>query len=181
MDALPLLQFLSQSRKYTVVFAVLAAITFVLRQLGAAQDMPIAVMFTIYFVGGFCALLIIAEATLCLRSSFHRIQVAKASLASLTVQQRAILAYLKAHGARSFSDDNYAMLRELVSLGLLTSTTDQRSDEVQRATFTVPLYVWKRIHDPVWNAGPIPNGPPWTPQWVLENLGPASNFGRNRA
>lgn len=92
------------------------------------------------------------------------------SLATLSLQHRAFLTYMKAQGHRSFTTANYATLREMIPLGLLATSDPRDSNAAPTVTFTVPRPVWKAIHHPAWQASPLPASQPWDPTWIYDNL-----------
>jgi hypothetical protein len=164
------LQFLVQQRSYLIAAAVLAAIVFVLRVMGAATEIQLKYIMPIYLVGGFSALVLAIQIHPSIQGVLDRRERARVSLASLSLQHRAFLTYMKAQGHRSFTTTNYATLRELIPLGLLLSSDPRDSNAAPIVTFTVPRRVWKAIHDPAWQGSPLPTSPPWDPAWIYDNL-----------
>ena len=166
------LQFLIQKRIYLAAFAVLAAILFVLRNLGAAAEIELKYVLPTYLVGGFCALVLIAQTIGDIPGMIAARNRVRANLATLSLHHRAILAYIKAQGQHTFYTENYATLRQMIPLGLVASNETRGPDEADHATFTVPMQVWRAINAPDWISGPTPTSPPWTPEWIGEYLIP---------
>jgi hypothetical protein len=167
---LPILQFLVKQRAYLIAAAVLAAIVFVLRVMGAAAEIDLKYIMPIYLAGAFSALVLIAEQLINIPAMVADRMRMSANLATLSPHHRAILAYIKAQGHRSFYSENYVSLREMIPLGLMRSSDPRTSDLAPNVTFTVPTGVWKAINDPSWQSGPVPTSPPWAPEWMWEKL-----------
>jgi hypothetical protein len=164
------LQFLVQQRTYLIAAAALVAIVFVLRVMGAAGEIELKYIMPLYLVGGFSALVLAIQAVPAVRAFLEQRERGQVSLATLSLLHRAFLTYMKAQGHRSFATANYATLREMIPLGLLASSDPRDSNAAPTVTFTVPRPVWKAIHDPAWQASPLPASPPWDPTWIYDNL-----------
>lgn len=164
------LQFLVQQRAYLIAAAALAAILFILRVMGAAAEIELKYIMPLYLVGGFSVIVLAIQAIPAVRAFLEQRDRGRVSLAALSLQHRAFLTYMRAQGHRSFTTANYATLREMIPLGLLVSSDPRDSNVAPTVTFTVPRTVWRAIHDPAWEASPLPASPPWDPTWIYENL-----------
>jgi hypothetical protein len=134
-----------------------------------AAEIELKYVMLLYLVGGFSALVLAIQTVPGVRSFLEQRARARVSLATLSLQHRAFLTYMRAQGHRSFTTTNYATLHEMIPLGLLISRP-RDSNAAPIVTFTLPRRVWKAIHDPAWQASPLPASPPWDPAWFYDNL-----------
>ena len=162
MDALQLLQFLTQHRNYLIAFAILAPIVFFLRVLGAAPDMPIAVFFTIYLAGAFCALLLLLQLIAYLNELGFRAprqgKSLKSDAASTSDPRLHQIPRQPQVRGRELRDAPRADTPPALSPAAIPTRHLTKS----RTQPSVPMLVWRAINDPEWNGGPTPDGPPWT-------------------